>query len=305
MKKNIPQSLLLVLTIISLLPAAASAQSDSTTAWKTADSARRHSYFEIGVNYQSDNVYLGRKDSVALPYIIPTVTYTHRSGLYLTASAAWLDNAEASRIDLITLDLGYSLKKGRYTGDYWFSKYFYNSDATSVTSGIPASLNISNGYNLGFLKPTLDLTLDLATHTDFQTSLGLEHKFTAFDDGPDITPRIVANASTLNFYDNYYRNRRFSRKKGKTTITGTEKVTGTVTNASAFRIMDYEASLPLSYSLGSFLFSFTPTWAIPVHPSVIAVTRTYSTPSIPSTTKLQTEQLSNSLFFTAGLSWQF
>ncbi|WP_431212387.1 hypothetical protein ACQ86N_42845 [Puia sp. P3] len=55
-----------------MLPAAASAQSDSTTVRKTADSTRRHSYFEIGVNYQSDNVYLGRRDSVALPLYHPS-----------------------------------------------------------------------------------------------------------------------------------------------------------------------------------------------------------------------------------------
>ncbi|WP_431212388.1 hypothetical protein ACQ86N_42850 [Puia sp. P3] len=69
--------------------------------------------------------------------------------------------------------------------------------------------------------------------------------------------------------------------------------------------MDYEASLPLSYSLGSVLLSFTPTWAIPVNPAAIQITRTYSSPSIPGTTKLQTEQISSSFFFTAGLSWQF
>lgn len=309
MKKRVLQTLMVLLIIAVGRPAASIAQTagDSAGTLK-ADSAKPHrsrSYFEIGVNYQSDNVYLGRKDTARLPYIIPTITYNHRSGLYLSASAAWLDDADANRIDLITLDLGYSLKKGHYTGDYWFSKYFYNKDASSVTSGIPASINASNGYNLGFVKPTLDLTLDIATRLDFQAGFGLEHKFTAFDDDLEITPRIVANASTLNFYDNYYQKKRFRKKQGKTTLTGTEKITGSVTNASAFRIMDYEASLPLSYSLGSLTFSFTPSYAIPVHPSVISVTKTYSVTTIPSTTQLQKEQLSNTFFFTAGLSYQF
>lgn len=317
MKQRVLQPLLVLLILAAGRPTASIAQTagDSTGVVKadsvrslTADSAKPHrsrSYFEVAVNYQSDNVYLGRKDSVALPYIIPTITYTHKSGVYISASAAWLNNSEASRVDLVSFDLGYSLKKGHYTGDYYFSKYFYNKDASSVTSGIPASLNMSNGYDLGFIKPTLELTLDIATHLDFQTGLGLEHKFTAFDDDLEITPRFVANASTLNFYNNYYQKKRFRKKQGKTTITGTENITGSVTNASAFRIMDYEASLPLSYSLGSLTFSFTPSYAIPVHPSLISVTRTYSVTTMPSTTKLQTEQLSNTFFFTAGLSWQF
>ncbi|MBS1605346.1 MAG: hypothetical protein JST42_21960 [Bacteroidetes bacterium] len=301
MKKFVRQLLLVFLTIAACRPEASIAQ----TASDSAKPYRSRSYLEIAVNYQSDNVYLGRKDTVRLPYVIPTFTYNHRSGIYLSASAAWLNAADANRIDLVTLDLGYSVKKGHYTGDYWFSKYFYNKDASSVTSGIPASLNMSDGYDLGFLKPTLDLTLDIATHLDFQTGFGLEHKFTAFDDDLEITPRIAANASTLNFYDSYYRNRRFRKQKGKTIITGTEQITAVVTNASAFRIMDYEASLPLSYSLGSLIFSCTPSYVIPVHPSVISVTRTYSVTTIPGTTKLQTEQLSNTFFFTAGLSWQF
>ncbi len=46
----------------------------------------RESHFEAGISYQSNDVYLGRKDSTVLPYIIPAFSYYHLSGLYATVS---------------------------------------------------------------------------------------------------------------------------------------------------------------------------------------------------------------------------
>src|SRR5664279_1950910 len=43
------------------------------------------SYFEAGMSYQSNDVYLGRKDSMLLPYYIPAFSYYHRSCLLYTS----------------------------------------------------------------------------------------------------------------------------------------------------------------------------------------------------------------------------
>jgi hypothetical protein len=40
---------------------------------------KQESYFETGVGYQSNDVYFGRKDSSALPYITPVLSYYHKS----------------------------------------------------------------------------------------------------------------------------------------------------------------------------------------------------------------------------------
>jgi hypothetical protein len=276
---------------------------DSTLPKNKPASPSRHSYFEGGLNYQSNNVYLGRKDSVVMPYVIPMLSYYHKSGLYFTVSAAYLKTATDNRIDLVTMEGGYSFHAGKYSGDFTASKFFYSNQSTTVTSGITAALSYQNGYNLGFIKPVFTATLDFGSQPDFEGSFGLEHTFETLHDNLDITPSFVANASTLNYYNNYFKERKFKKKNGSKTITGTQKITGTVLNASAFRIMDYEASLPISYTAGRFTFNFTPTYAIPEHAAEVQIKTVYSTGQ--STTKLTKENLQNSFFYTLGITYQF
>jgi len=260
------------------------------------------SYFKASMNYQSDNVYLGRKDTAALPYFIPMLTYYHKSGLYFSASASYLHNSTDQRIDVVTLEGGYDFTAGKYDGEVYLSKYFYNSQSTSVTSGISASLAFENEYDFGFIKPTLAATLDLGKKTDFQGAFGLEHTFELFKDRLEITPSIVANGSTLNFYNNYYRTKHFTKRKGQKTVTGTVSVTGTVEDASAFKILDYEPGMAIKYFAGRWTFSFSPTYAMPVHPAALSIHSVYSTGTI--TDKMRVEKLENSFFWTLGVVYK-
>ncbi|MBN9382569.1 MAG: hypothetical protein J0H74_17535 [Chitinophagaceae bacterium] len=266
-------------------------------------SAHKHSYFEASLSYQSDNVYLGRKDSASLPYYTPMLTYYHKSGLYFSAAASYLHNSTDQRVDVVTLEGGYDYTVGKYGGEISFSKYFYNSQSTSVTSGITGSLSYRSEYDLGFVEPSITLGLDLGPKTDFQGAFELEHTFAAFDDKLEITPSMTANGSTLNFYDNYYKTRRFKRRKGQKTVSGTVDITGTVPDAGSFRILDYEPGLSLKYIAGRFSCSFTPVYAIPVHPAVLDIHAVYSTGS--TVNKTVTEKLENSFFCTIGMTYKF
>ncbi|HEY8970207.1 MAG TPA: hypothetical protein VIM64_13980 [Puia sp.] len=275
---------------------------DSTNPGKDSSKAGTRSYFKASMNYQSDNVYLGRKDTAALPYFIPMITYYHKSGLYFAASAAYLHTSTEQRIDVVTLEGGYDFEVGKYGGEVYFSKYFYNSQSTSVTSGITASLAFENEYDFGFIKPTLTATLDLGTKTDFQGAFGLEHTFELFKDKLEITPSIVANGSTLNFYNSYYRTKHFTKRKGQKTITGTVSITGTVEDASTFKILDYEPGMSVKYFAGRWTFSFSPVCALPVHPAALSIHSVYSTGTITDRTRV--EKLENSFFWTLGVVYR-
>src|ERR1700733_16109732 len=50
----------------------------------------RKSHFMASLTYLNNNVYLGRRDSVATPYLTPTFGYYHKSGLYISGSASYL-----------------------------------------------------------------------------------------------------------------------------------------------------------------------------------------------------------------------
>jgi hypothetical protein len=287
---------------INVLKKDVSAERNSTGPSKDQSKEASRSYFKASLNYQSDNVYLGRKDTTALPYLIPMISYYHKSGIYLSASASYLNTSTDQRIDVVTLEGGYDFSAGNYDGEVYLSKYFYNSQSTSVTSSISASLAFDNEYDFGFIKTTFTASLDMGKKSDFLGAFGLEHTFQLVKDRLEITPSIVANGSTLNFYSNYYRNKHFTKRKGQKTITGTVSVTGTVEDASAFKILDYEPGMAIKCYAGRWTFNFTPTYALPVNPAVLTIHSVYSTGTV--TDRTRTENLENTFFWTLGVTYK-
>ena len=264
----------------------------------------KKSHFETSFNYQSNDVYMGRKDSSVLPYYIPEFSYYHKSGIFISASLYYLKNQTASRIDLVTIDAGYQFKTGHYDGQVTVSKYFYSSQSTSVTSEISASAEYQNSYDLGFIKTTFTGTLNIGNKLDFAGIFALEHRFSLIDDNLDITPTFAVAASTQNFYSDYYKTRRYTiKRKGAAGQTAMENISGTVVDASSFKILDYEPTIPIEYAVGKCVISFIPTYSIPVNPALIDIQTTKANGMVVNKTK--TEQIENTFYWTLGVSFLF
>ncbi len=256
-----------------------------------------------GLSYLNNNVYLGRKDSATLPYLTFSIGYYFKSGFFIDGSVNYLASSD-NRIDAVNFDAGYSFTAGKYSGEAIVSKYFYSSQSTNVKSAVKSSLSYFNSYDLGFIMPTFTAFLNFGNKTDVGGMLGLEHTFYALDDELDITPTFTANASTQNYYNNYYKTRRYTiKRKNKAPVTGIANVTGIVENASKLKMLDYEASLPIDYQAGKFTFSAIPVYAFPVNPSIVQVTTTRANNA--STTKFITEKIANTFFITVGVTYKF
>ena len=264
----------------------------------------KKSHFETSFNYQSNDVYLGRKDSSVLPYFIPEFSYYHKSGIFVSASLYYLKNQTISRIDLVTIDAGYLFTAGHYEGQFTFSKYFYNSQSTSVTAALSASAEYQNSYDLGFIKTTFTGTLNIGKKLDFAGEFGLEHRFSLIDDKLEVTPTFNVAASTQNFYSDYYKSRRYTiKRKGVAGQTALENISGTVLNASSFKILAYESSIPIEYNIGECAISFIPAYSMPVNPALINIQTTKANGAVVNRTRA--EQLENTFFWTLGISFLF
>lgn len=264
--------------------------------------AVKRSHPEIGMSYQSNDVYLGRKDSARLPYYIPAVSYYHKSGFFATASADYLKTPSVSRVDLVSVDAGYMFTAHKYDGTFTLTKYWYNSQSVNIASDIRAAISYMNGYDLGFIKPRVTTTLNFGDKADFEAVFDLEHTFSFFHDDMDVTPTFAVAGSTLHFYD-YYRRRKYKLTKNAKKKAGVANVTGSVVNAASFRIMDYEPSVPMEYSIGKFTVNFTPTYAIPVNPATIDV-HTVKENGV-ATDRTKQEKIGNTFFFTCEVSFLF
>jgi hypothetical protein len=263
------------------------------------------SFWLANINYLSNNVYLGRKDSVLSPYFTASVGYYHKSGLFVNASASYLTEPGQGRIDLATIDGGYSLIKPKFEGLVTISKYIFSSESYNVRSEIEGSANIFIAYDFDFIKPTLQTTLNFGDNTDYAAELGLEHTFYAIERKLTITPTFDVNASTQNYYNNYYKFRRYSpKRKLIRRLFGSGTLSAYVENPGEFKILNYECSLPVTYSIKKFTFNFSPSYAVPQNAAVVDVTIT-STRFGTTTKQRGKEQISNSFFFVTGVSYSF
>ena len=278
---------------------------DSVAAVKdsTIKKTPKKSYWQGGLSYLSDNVYLGRKDSMKIPYVMPTIGYYHKSGLYAAATLGYAILPGNSYIDMVSLEAGYMLTKGNFDGQLAVSKFYYSSKSFSVRSEIQESIVADAAYDLHFIKPTFEATFNFGNQTDYVMTCELQHTFYMAADAVDITPTVTMNSGTQNYYDSYYSKRKYSRtRKSGTVVNGT--ITATVIDPSAYKVLDYEASLPVNYTLGKFTVNFTPTLAIPVNPA--QVTRATKPAGGGTTTKVATlEKLNNSFYWNLGFLVKF
>jgi hypothetical protein len=284
---------------------------------QTDSAAAKKSYFKAGMDYLSNAVYSGRKDSLVVSYIKPSIGYVNRSGFSLGAEMSVLANSpEAGRIDEIALEAGYNYSKGNFDAGAYASKYFYSDGSYAVASELEANMGTYFEYNFGFLRLGAGGDFLFSTSTDISASFNIAH---VFEFGPKgkkwtIAPTAQVTAGTQSFYRAYYENRKFSfttvtssgngnsgtHGKGHQTTTSSTSVstntskTLTFISNNRFAVLDYEASVPVEYEHKRWLFHATPVFAVPVNPM------TYALDGV-----LQKEKITNSFFINAGVTFKF
>lgn len=289
------QALVIIFISVSLLNFCLAQDSTLEAALKDL----KHSYFKASASYLSDAVYLGRKDSVKVPYLTPTFGYYSRSGIFFTASASYLSTEK--RIDGYSLGSGYMFASKKWTGELTANKYFYSNQSYSVKSEVKADAAVELAYDAGPIEMDISATASFSGSTDVATSFGLDHAFSVMDDQMEITPTFITNGGTQNYYDAYYRKRRYIKKRKGNLPPRT--ISAYTLNPGSFRILDYEASLPVEYDVNKFAFSFTPTVAFPVNPNTVV--RTVQPVGGIAVTKTFTEKINNSFFWSLEMDYKF
>ncbi len=266
-------------------------------------SAPSPSHFQANLTWQSNDVNNGRKDSSTIPLITPEISYIFKSGFEIDLSVGYNTHETSPQVNQYTLDGSYSFNPGNYSGSATLSGFIYSKNSGSTTAEQKGSLAYDNSYDFGFIEPALNLTWTFGNHIpDYQAAFVLQHQYSIGN--LSITPTATMNAATQNSYNSYYQNRRFSipRNDGKPPLPTNVTVSGEVLNADKFQILDYELSVPISYTAGNWTFNFTPTEALPVNPADIKATIKVDTNVKTYTYK---ETLPNTFYFSLEVTYAF
>jgi hypothetical protein len=258
------------------------------------------SFFMADVSYINDYVFMGRRDSIAAPYLFPSIGYYDKSGFFADASLSFLTGSQASGVDLILLSAGYNFNSNKISGGISGTAYFFSEESNNVMSSVSANLTGLVGYDFGLLETTLSLGtyFNDGNSTDFFIGLMFDRTFYALNNKLLINPGISLYAGTQYFYEQYYSNSRLGNRKGKGMgSTGSVSIDSNMANiqdVQKFNVLNLELEMPLHYYHKQFIFSFYPIMAF-----------SQSSATIATEDGITQEDLTPVFYWSAGISYWF
>ncbi len=221
---------------------------------------------EIEPEFASHSHYRARDNSVAQFMFLPTLTFTHQSGLFLSGSAGYFSQSNPAW-DMFTFGGGYTTTFGGWqhpwlelTASYthfWFSE-------TSVLSR--ADVNNNAELVLDFTPAQWHITLQ-GDH-DFSSTLG-ESTLTA-SLAYSFEMEKVFGSNTLSIEPTVtgiygQQDERLVTRRLVRTRRGTDVTRRTVSNQTITGMMGYLASLPVTFTMGNFSIEAHPDYVVPVN----------------------------------------
>jgi len=269
---------------------------------KMDSTEKKNTYFSVDLNFISDAVFMGRKDSISAPYIYPSITYHHASGFYTKGSFSYLSSSNDNRIDLFLITAGFDFTIKKFTGDISSTKYFFNEDSYNVISEVEADLTVNARYdftNIINLSITASTYFNNNSGSDFFLSSELSHDFITTNQKFQFSPTIGVYLGSQNFYKEYYMNDRFgngSRGNGQVSESTIPQTNTTISiqESENINLMAIELSLPIWYSHKSFTISLLPTLVIPQSEANLVIDET-----------LVKEDLKETFYWMVGFSYKF
>lgn len=281
MKRIIPTLNILFLTFILLLGfLSVFAQSTDTD---NAD-ANKSSMFTIGTNYGTNTAFYGRTTGYKRPYFSTDLTYSAKSGFWLSTSVFEVQNT-AYFVDGTDVSTGWSFDiSKKWDGSVSYSRYFFSSDSPmlqSVTSNLAAA---HIGLDWYYLYSTLAVNTIFGGANDYFLKFSNSRYFEWGDifskkgkDFISIDPRISIIAGTQNFANSYITSQ--SNDGYRPTATSYIPVSGrpggspggggtqTAENeeASKFNMLNYELRVPVTYTYGNLSFETVWSYVKPVN----------------------------------------
>ncbi len=237
------------------------------------------SYFMGGFNYLSDNVYLGRRDTLTIPYYTPYIGYHYKNGLYAKGMVSYT-TAKGGTIDLTTIEAGWDHSfNDHFNCGVNFDKFFYNKNSLSVRANSKGSGGVYGQFNNDIIEPQITFDLNInSKSTDYVIGIILDHDFKLLNKTLHIIPTVGFSSGTQNYYDEYFINRLNKKdKKGN--------VKTAISNPNRLVPLVYEISTKVTYRVNKWLFTLTPNYVIPLSPATITINK-----------KTSQEKLSNSFY---------
>ncbi|MEO7047883.1 MAG: hypothetical protein ABI091_21470, partial [Ferruginibacter sp.] len=277
---------ILFICCIMLAPALCAAQQEDSTINIKKDTKDK-SYFEVATSFgnsyfSSKNKSLNAKGQPSVFVITPSVSYYHKSGLGLTASAYLINSGDSSGFYQYSLSPSYQLTNNdKVDATVSYTRYFVKKGYEAISSPFKNEFygqvnlkkpwlqpGISMGYSSGsfttynnvdtvLLGARRKFTDTVSTKVSgFTLSTFVQHEFDFYElinknDELTITPQFLLNTGSSTFeekHQNPFYTRRLQKASGSKLL----KKLGRLNQQTPFEIESLALSTDANYAIGKF-----------------------------------------------------
>lgn len=251
------------------------AQKDSLYSPLAADSVQAERLWILGASWGNNSSFLGRNQSERLPFYSTDLSYISKKGFWLSAIAYQVVNT-TSFVDEVDLTAGWAFTlSSRLDAALYYSKFFFSPESTLLKSTTGNALSGHLGLDWNLVYSRLTTTATFGGSTDFFLILDNSRSFGTGKllhkaDSLVIEPKFSILAGTQHFVETHMTSSPAPDVSpiglpGRPAGPGGGGTTQTETTTSSFSVLNYEVSLPITYSINNLSLEVVPRYAIPVN----------------------------------------
>jgi hypothetical protein len=245
----------------------------------------------IALNYSSANTFLGKKDSISIPILTPTIKYTTSKDIFYQINLVH-SNTTNKVFDQLDLRLGYSY----YFNDRWsatasYTHSFYDKEVDRINAIVNNDFNAYVGYDWDYVYSALSVDLtsgskaysynyqDTVWGLNMKKYLLVDTKESGSISAKDYTITLM-NSRQFYFYelfteydklivcpeiDVYYGSQNSVQQSSvvRKLAKGNKSKTTTANDNTKYPFLAYTLNLDLRYIYKKFTFNLSPYYTIP------------------------------------------
>lgn len=276
--------LLLVVFVFAVFPGRAqeAALPGGSSPSQAAD-LKRGNTWTIGTSYGNNSSFLGRNQSIRLPFLSADLTYAHKGGWWLSTMAYQVLHS-SSYIDEVDVMAGWDYQLSeKLDASVSYSRFFFSPQSELIKATTANSFSSQAGLDWRYLYSRLNFTYIFGGASDVFLILDNSRYFqlekVLHPAGIlSIEPKFSLIAGTQTFAETHLVSRRSATspvsspifgkpgmgKPGASSGSGSTGGASTATTTS-FNLLNYEGSIPVTYSLGSLALEVSLRYSVPVN----------------------------------------
>jgi hypothetical protein len=213
--------------------------------------------------------YLGREYGDHALSLVPSLTYSHRSGLYGTVSGYYFQQSQPPHYAFTDLELGYANNfSDAWTYSVSYDRVFFTPPLSTTDKLIPNGLEAYSAYQLGPLQAAVDYNFFFGKSSAQTVTLALSGELKKADWLGFAAVRLTPEAQVL--WGSPLALARYGGTYATTTtsitkVHGRRKTTtqSTDTPSQAVRLLGYELALPLRAERGALAYTLAGHYIVP------------------------------------------